>query len=298
MPSREFRRAQQAKKAGTVSEAIEKRHQTHPLIYVGTVVILVVVVVTFILAGPGGPVGRGGGTPGGSIIFGQYEGHDIAYTPGGYFAQQRDRLATQVRQSAQQQNTEAMAQAIWYQAFQQTAMHVAILTLGQQAGLQVSSDAVDKALLTYPGYLDENGQFSEERYQKTSPADQAATRRLYAESLLTSQIASDILTGVKTGSQESSFIISMVKPERSFEFASFPFASFPQAEVRKYGEANTLALPQDQGEQDPDQVFRGGCRADPTQNRRQDEHVRRARQDLFQGRLCRQGRRHGMALRV
>jgi parvulin-like peptidyl-prolyl isomerase len=238
MPSRDIRRAQQAKKAGTVSDAIEKSHQTHPLIYVGTVAILVVVVVTFILAGPGGPMGRGGGAPGGSIIFGQYEGHDIAYTPGGYFAQQRDRLAAQVRQSAQQQNTEAMAQAIWYRAFQETAMHVAILTLGQQAGLRVSTDAVDKALLTYPGYLDENGQFSEDRYQKTSPTDKAATRRLYEESLITSQIASDILTGVKTGSQESSFIISMVKPERSFEFASFPFASFPQAEVRKYGEAN------------------------------------------------------------
>ena len=59
-----------------------------------------------------------------------------------------------------------MVQAVWYQAYQQTAMHVALLALGETAGLHVSDDAMDKALVTYPGYLDENGKFSEERYQK------------------------------------------------------------------------------------------------------------------------------------
>jgi parvulin-like peptidyl-prolyl isomerase len=238
MPSRESRRAQ-AKKGETVSDAIEKRHESHPFVYGFSIVVLVVVVVTFILAGPGGPLTRGSMGSGGSIIFGSYEGHDVAYYPGGYFAQQRDRLAAQVRQSSSQQNTEAMVQAVWYQAFQQTAMHVAILTLGEKAGLQISDDALDKVLVSYPGYLDDNGKFSEERYQKASGQERAATRKLYREGLFASQIASDILSGVKTGSAESSFIVSMVKPERSFEFASFPFTSFPQEEVRKYAEANS-----------------------------------------------------------
>ena len=237
MPSREFRRAQ-AKKGEAVSDTIEKRHESHPFIYGFSIVVLVVIVVTFVLAGPGGPLARGGVGGGGSIVFGTYEGHDVAYYPGGYFAQQRDRLASQIRQNSQQQNTDAMVQAVWYQAYQQTAMHVALLTLGEKAGLRVSDDAVDKALISYPGYLDENGKFSEDRYQKASAQDKAATRKLYRESLLTSQIATDLLTGVKTGSKESSFIVSMVKPERSFEFVSFPFSSFPQAEVQKYGEAN------------------------------------------------------------
>jgi len=238
MPSRDIRRAQ-AKKGETVSDAIEKRHESHPLLYGFTVVVLVVIVVTFVLAGPGGPMTRGGGGIGGSIVFGSYEGHDVAYYPGGYFAQQRDRLAAQVRQSSSQQNTEAMVQAVWYQAFQQTAMHVAVLALGEKAGLRISDDAVDKALVSYPGYLDENGKFSEERYRKASAQEWSATRKLYRESLMTSQIASDILSAVKTGTAESSFIISMAKPERSFQFSSFAFNSFPSEEVKKYGEANT-----------------------------------------------------------
>jgi parvulin-like peptidyl-prolyl isomerase len=236
MPSREFRRAQ-TKKGETVSDAIEKRHESHPLIYGFTIVVLVVIVVTFVLAGPGGPLGRGGFGPGGTIVFGTYEGHDVAYYPGGYFAQQRDRLAAQIRQNSNQ-NTEAMAQAVWYQAFQETALHVALLVMGQRAGLQVSDTAVDKALLSYPGYLDENGKFSEEKYNAATAQDKAATRKLYQENLIASQIATDVLTGVETGSKESSFIVSLVKPERSFQFVSFPFSGFPQAEVKKYGEAN------------------------------------------------------------
>jgi parvulin-like peptidyl-prolyl isomerase len=237
MPSRDIRRAQQAKKAGTVSEAIEKRHETHPFLYGFTLVVLVVIVVTFVLAGPGGPLTRGSLGNGGSIVFGSYQGHDVAYYPGGYFAQQRDRLAAQVRNS-QKENTEAMVQAVWYQAFEQTAMHVALLSLGEKAGLQVSDDSLDKALVSYPGYLDDNGKFSEERYQKASGQEKAATRRLYRESLLANQIATDILSGVKTGSRESDFIVAMAKPERSFEFTGFAFTGFPQDEVRKYAEAN------------------------------------------------------------
>ncbi len=237
MPSRDIRRAQ-GKKGETVSDAIEKRHESHPFIYGFSIVVLVVIVVTFVLAGPGGPMTRGSFGSGQSIVFGSYEGHDVAYYPGGYFAQQRDRLAAQVRQSSSQQNTEAMVQAVWYQAFQQTAMHVAVLALGAKAGLHVSDDAVDKALINYPGYLDDNGRFSEERYQKASGQEKESTRKLYRENLLTSLIATDILAGVKTGTKESSFIVSMVKPERSFQFASFSFSTFPQGEVRKYAEAN------------------------------------------------------------
>ena len=238
MPSREFRRAQ-AKKGETVSETIEKRHESHPFIYGFSIIVLVVIVVTFVLAGPGGPLtggGRFGG--GGSVVFGSYDGHDIAFYPGGYFAEQRDRLAAYVRSKDPNQNTEATVQAVWYQAFQQTAVHVAILVLGEKAGLQVSDDAIDKALVSYPGYLDENGRFSEERYQKASGQERAMTRKLYRENLISAQVTTDIISGVKTGSKESGFIASMAKPERSIQFVSFPFSTFPREEVRTYGEAN------------------------------------------------------------
>ncbi|MGO9310523.1 MAG: peptidylprolyl isomerase [Spirochaetia bacterium] len=236
MSSRELRRATQ-KKGENVSDTIQKRHESHPLLYGFSVVVLVVIVVTFVLAGPGGPLSRGGGGGNGSIVFGSYDGHEISYYPGSYFAQQRDQIASQVKNSGNQDQA-AMIQSVWYQAFLSTAEHVAILEQADTAGVAVSEDALDKALLNYPGYLDENGKFSETRYNAAASSDKASTRKLTRENLLSSIFVSDVANGVKQGTQETDFVKAMAKPERSFSFVSFPFSSFPAEEVRKYGEAN------------------------------------------------------------
>jgi peptidyl-prolyl cis-trans isomerase D len=235
--SRELRRAQQ-KKGENVSETMEKRRTHHPAIYAFSVVVLVVVVVTFVLAGPGGPLaGSGRGGPGGSIVFGSYNGRDIAYYPGSYFAQQRDALANQVKGNTTQDQA-AMIQSVWYQAFLSTAEHVAILDQAAIGGVSVSEDAVDKALLSYPGYLDENGKFSETKYLAVPTPDKESTRKLTRENLISNVFITDIAGGVKQGSKESAFVKSMARDERSLSFVSFPFTSFPLEEVRKFGEAN------------------------------------------------------------
>jgi peptidyl-prolyl cis-trans isomerase D len=234
--SRELRRAGQ-KKGESVSETMEKRHTHHPLVYGFSVVVLVVVVVTFVLAGPGGPLSRGGAGGSGSVVFGTYDGMDVAYYPGSYFAQQRDLIANQVKNSSNQ-DQESMIQAVWYQAFLSTAEHVAILGQAASAGVTVSEDALDKALLAYPGYLDENGKFSETRYMAAASSDRAATRKLTRENLVSSTFISDVAGGLKQGTHETDFITAMAKPQRSFTFVSFPFSAFPVEEVRKFGEAN------------------------------------------------------------
>jgi hypothetical protein len=237
MSSRELRRARQ-KKGESVSENMEKRHEHHPLIYFFSVVVLVVVVVTFVLAGPGGPLSRGGaGGNGGSVVFGTYDGMDIAYYPGSYFAQQRDQIANQIKGSSNQDQN-AMIQTVWYQAFLSTAEHVAILSQAATAGVTVTEDALDKALLNYPGYMDENGKFSETRYLAAASSDRASTRKLTRENIISSVFVSDVAGGLKQGTREADFIKAMAKPERSFSFVSFPFSSFPADEVRKFGEAN------------------------------------------------------------
>jgi peptidyl-prolyl cis-trans isomerase D len=236
MSSRDLRRARQ-KKGENVSDSMEKRRDSHPLLYGFSVVVLVVVVVTFVLAGPGGPLSRGGAGPNGSIVFGSYNGKDITYYPGSYFAQQRDALANQVKGNANQDQS-AMIQSVWYQAFLSTAEHVAILDQAANAGVWVSEDALDKALLSYPAYLDENGKFSETKYLAVPSSDKESTRKLMRENLLSNVFVTDLASGVKQGSKESEFIKGMARAERAFSFVSFPFSTFPVEEVRKYGEAN------------------------------------------------------------
>jgi peptidyl-prolyl cis-trans isomerase D len=235
--SRELRRAKQ-RKGDNVSDIIEKRHESHPLLYGFSIVVLVVVVVTFVLAGPGGPLSRGGaGGVSGSIVFGSYDGHDITYYPGSYFAHQRDAIANQVKNTGGQDQA-ATIQAVWYQAFLATAQHVAIIALADDAGVVVTEDAVDRDLLTYPGYLDENGKFSEARYNAATSSDRASTRKLTRENQVQNIMLTDIASGIKQGSKEAQFVTDMARAERSFSFVSWPFSSFPTEEVRKYGEAN------------------------------------------------------------
>jgi peptidyl-prolyl cis-trans isomerase D len=194
----------------------------------------VIVVVTFV----GSPV-AGRLTGGGSIVFGTYDGRDIAYYPGSYFEQQRSAIAEQVRQSAtQDQDMEILQQTIWYQAYRQTAIHVATLLQAEKAGVHVSEDAVDKALLTHPSYM-ENGRFSEDRYNKTQNHEKAQIRKLVREQAMSNAYYRDMFAGLKSSTKEKEFVTAMARPERSFTFVSFPFSDYPADEVRAYGTANT-----------------------------------------------------------
>jgi peptidyl-prolyl cis-trans isomerase D len=239
MPSREIRRAKQRAKGENVSETIEKRRESHPLIYGFSFLLLIFIVVSFVLAGPGGPLSRMGGGSSGNLSFGSYRGTDITYYSGSYFAQQRDYIYEQVKASSSSADASSMIQAIWYQAFMNTAEHVAIVTEAKDSGVTVTEDALDTALLGYSAYLDSNGKFSETKYNAVAASDRAATRKLERENLIANIYVSDIATGVKDGSKETAFVQEMVRPERSFSFVTFPFSAFPTSEVQKFGEANT-----------------------------------------------------------
>lgn len=233
MASRELRRAR-AKKGETGAETIEKKKEAHPLLYVFSVILLVIVVVTFV----GSPV-AGKLTGAGSVVFGTYDGREISWYPGGYFDDQRAAIAQQVRDSATaDQDMEILQQTIWYQAFRQAAVHVATMIQVETAGLHVSEDAVDKALLTFPAYM-ENGRFSEERYNRTQNHEKEQNRRKVREQAMSDAYFRDMFLGPKSSSKEKEFVTAMARPERSFAFVSFPYADYPADEVRAFGKANS-----------------------------------------------------------
>jgi parvulin-like peptidyl-prolyl isomerase len=233
MASRDIRRAK-GKQGATVSESIEKRHQLHPVTYVLVIIVTVFSVIAFILL----PMGSRTVTGKNHIVFGTWDGRDVAWYTGGYFDRQREAFARQAQQSESTASVESQLYSIWYQAFQSTAWHVAALTQAKRAGVEISKDALDEDLLTYSAYLDENGKFSETLYNETSISERVATREQRSEELLANRYFTDLSTGVRTGSHEKAFVTAMAATERKFSFVQWKFASFPDEEVRKYGEAN------------------------------------------------------------
>jgi parvulin-like peptidyl-prolyl isomerase len=233
MASRDIRRAK-AKQGETVSESIEKRHHLHPVTYVLVVIVTVFSVIAFILL----PMGSRSVTGKNHIVFGTWDGRDIAWYSGGYFDRQREVFARQAQQSESTASVESQLYSIWYQSFQSTAWHVAALTQAQRAGVEISQDALDEDLLTYSAYLDDNGKFSETLYNATPVAERVSTREQRREEMLTSRYFTDLSAGIRAGSHEKAFVASMAATERKFSFVQWSFASFPDEEVRKYGEAN------------------------------------------------------------
>lgn len=234
MPSREFRRRKE-RKAEKPESSVEEKKIQHPFLYVFSVVILVIIVVTFIglpaLTPPGGQ----------RIIFGTYEGVPIEYTPGGYFARQRDALAEQLRRQQQQpdqaDNLELQAYQVWRSAFDQTVVHVAILQEARLGGLWVTDDRVDRTLIEVGPYV-VNGQFNEELYRNTSNAERYAIRKLYREQIFHEQYVRDVIAGELQNDKEAEFFARMGETERSFRFVSYPFDGYPLSEVVSYGEQN------------------------------------------------------------
>jgi peptidyl-prolyl cis-trans isomerase D len=233
MPSREFRRAMR-RKDESQGNVVERKRERHPLIYGFSVLILVIIVVTFI----GAPAGRnrfGGG--GGKVVLGSYKGRPIEYYPGNYFSERVSVLDDQNRQSGQKEDIEVLRYQVWRTAFDQTVAHTAILLAAEASGAWVSGDRVDKTLIA-SGPWTSGGVFNEDRYRATPNAEKYTYRKLFREQLLDEQFQRDQFLNQHFSKKEGEFFKAMVGEQRKFSFVSFPFTGYPDGELAAYGEKN------------------------------------------------------------
>ena len=159
--------------------AIAAQRSNHPLLYVGSLVVLVIITVTFI----GTPaIGRFGGA-GAGTVFGTYNGIAIEHRRGNYFDSQILQISQQRRSSGFRQDTETEARAVVRQAFQRAAYRVAVLAETGTAPLAVSTERIDGELIRSGPYVI-GGVFSEERYNATPASQRKVNRRLVEEQLL------------------------------------------------------------------------------------------------------------------
>jgi peptidyl-prolyl cis-trans isomerase D len=211
---------------------VEKKRERHPFLYGFSVLILVVIVVTFI----GTPAMRNRGGRG-KIAFGSYRGIPVEYYPGNYLSERKDMLAEQVRQSGQKEDLEVQAYQVWRTAFDQAVAHTAILTTAEASGAWVSEDRVDKALIA-SGPWSAGGVFNEDRYRATSNAEKYTYRKLFREQLIDEQFQRDLFLNERFSRKETDFFKGMVGEQRRFSFVAFRFAAYPDEELLAYGEKN------------------------------------------------------------
>ena len=231
MSSRAIRR-QNRKTRPEVERKEPTQASRRPLLYALTVVILVIITVSFI----GAPViSRMGGVA--RLRFGSYDGRDIEFVRGNYLSSQYDMAAENIRASGQAGTLESQLYQAWRYAFNQTVFHAAVLLEMERSGAWVSEDGVNDSLVDYGPYV-VGGAFDQQRYAATPQSERVSVRKLRREELLHDRYLSDLFATDKMGAAEREFLESMAATERRFALVAFSFDQLPDGTVVDFALAN------------------------------------------------------------
>ncbi|MDR0624655.1 MAG: peptidylprolyl isomerase [Treponema sp.] len=212
-----------------------RRFKANPFIFIGTIVILVIVVIAFVLVPAIVPNAEMGQAP--DLTFGFYNKVPINYVPGGYFAQVQETLARYQQSSINDSNYQLMSYQIWRAAFEETVVHTGILQEMEAAGYTPPAEVVDREVAGLPMFQ-ENGRFSAARYQELDNNTRLTLWRQVRESIAEEYYKADI-TGLLKPAREGAFISRMASPQRTFDMTFFPIENYPDAEVISYAGENS-----------------------------------------------------------
>lgn len=220
------------KKTQQDSGTTGKRHH-NPFVYFGTVAILIITIIAFVLV----PSLGGGGGESGGLNFGSWDNKPIAFAQGSYFASQVQATKDQLEQQGYRDTGDQFfAFQVWRQAFENTATHFGLLDYAASNGISASDGFLDKQMARYPAFI-EDGVFSRRKFREASNAFKLAVRQEIMETTIKQRYVGDIVS-VETSTAEKAFLKSMAQYERSVEYIAFPFTAYPDSERLAFASAN------------------------------------------------------------
>ena len=223
---------QNTKKDDSSKSEIIERFKTRPFLYIGTILILVIVVIAFVFV----PILSPRGTFSGDLVFGYYNRVPIQFVPGNFFHQQYQRLAQYRQPQPDSPNYLMEMGMIWREAFEITVIHTGILDEMKSAGYTAPELVVDREVAKLP-IFQEHGRFSSARYRAMDNNTRMSIWRRVQEDIAFNMYFAD-LANIKIPSGEASFVANMASPKRSFDAAVFPATSFPNSQVISFMRAN------------------------------------------------------------
>jgi parvulin-like peptidyl-prolyl isomerase len=203
-----------------------RRFKANPGIFIGTVVILIIVIVAFVFV-PAIVPSAVGGT---DLTFGVYDKTPIIYRPGNYFALARDEYTRQMQGTYNESEALYVNYQIWYEAFQATVIHTAVLQEVKNAGYQPPEELVNREVAQQ---FQINGQFSAAAYRQLDNAQRMALWREVQESISTERYRQDQDELLKPAKEED-FVVNMASRQRRVEGTAYNLQDYPEAEVAAF----------------------------------------------------------------
>ena len=214
------------------SSEIARRFKANPGVFIGTVIVLILVIVSFVLVPALVPESVGGG---GDFTFGYYDKAPISWAAGNYFAQSYEQIVRYYRDSIDL-NDVNIAYYVWQEAFQRAAVHVAILQQMKKSNYTVPEKTVDKQVAQLPQFQI-NGRFSPALYQQTPDSNRLVLWRQVQDELARALYFEDLFS-LSVPSAESAFFGKMASNMKKFDTVSFLVDDFPNLEYLAYAEEN------------------------------------------------------------
>jgi hypothetical protein len=212
-----------------------RRFKSNPFVFIGTIIILIIVIIAFVLVPAIVP--EAGMGPGGDLNFGYYDKVPIAYVAGNYFALARENLYNRYQSMINETNASYVNQEIWRQAFDAAAIHTGILQEMKKAGYTAPAKVVDREMAKLP-IFQENGRFSPVRYQAYDSNQRLILWNQLRDEITTAHYHAD-MRGLLKPSGETAFISGMASPQRRFDMAVFAVDSYPDSALIAYAEENS-----------------------------------------------------------
>ncbi|MDR1837405.1 MAG: SurA N-terminal domain-containing protein [Treponema sp.] len=222
----------QAKDIESPSSEIGRKFRQNPFLFIGTVIILVLVTVSFVLV----PIFVPESSNTGDLTFGYYDKIPITWIPGNILAQYRDQLAEQYRTRTDISEYQKTA-IVWRQAFEGAVAHTAILQLLKRSNYAVPKKTVDREVARL-SYFQENGRFSSALYNQMSESARLAIWRQVQDEIAKTMFYNDFFS-LLIPKGEAEFIGSINSPMRTFEMVYFNVDNYPEDEYLVYARENS-----------------------------------------------------------
>lgn len=207
---------------------------------IGAIIILVISAIVFIPVG-GAAVFQSLFAKNKTPVFGTYKGQKIEYTAGSDFAALVANIA-QNRENQGQRVTDSDYMTIFQQAFRESIENIYYEDAVKKSGYTVPDNAVNRLIL--PFYYDDNGVYSQRKYNQTDVGTRTELRKSAEKALTHSRFTNDVLGssgelyGIKTSAHENEFVTNMGTKRLAFELVAFSTNDLPEEEVKKYAQAN------------------------------------------------------------
>jgi len=208
-------------------KSTEKTPKKNYLAYGFSIFILVIIIISFVVA----PVTSTGNSSQ-NIVFGSYAGEDITLSQGSFLQKQYSQIYSQLSGNG---NSESQNQyTALRSAYDNAVMHTALLHEAKKLGYTVTDNELSKALREYPVFLDEEGNFSSERYKAVSAMELNNIRSLLKDDILIERIINAYTQTSELSEKEKADLMKVASWERSFRLLSFNSNDYPDSEVKNY----------------------------------------------------------------